>query len=203
MFGLIEFWNQWGASIILASQYFSVVLSIALLNRFRGGGFLSSAVPVKSLWIVFPLIGFIALPYQGLYQSLALSLAYLIWALPPWGLWYDHGRMALLNREYSKYEMIVEEISYWITKKTGNHTWKKQDIISNFIRHLMVVPALVIPYLVFGNIMFLYLAIPFAISIVLCYEFAWILWDNKKTDAPIEAAELFVGILWGILIVSA
>ncbi len=200
---LAEFWITWGPSFILASQFLSVALSIALLNRFRGGGFLSPVIPVKSLWLVFPLIGLIALPYQGVYQSIALSVAYLLWALPPWGLWFDHGRMALLNREYTKYEIAVENVSGFITRRLGIHGYKPQDILSHFFRHLLIVPALTIPYFVFGNAMFLYISIPFAIAIVLCYEVAWILWDHKKTDSPIEAAELFVGCLWGALILIA
>jgi hypothetical protein len=188
-------------SLILIKQIL-VVLASSVVNRFRGGGFYSDKIPVKALWMAAPMIGGLAYVFHTPYMAGFFALAYLAWALLPWGLWYDHGRLVLHNRSYSKYEEGVEAISNKICTMFKSQSLWAHDLISHFIRHLMMIPAMAILAFWSGNLMYLYLAIPLAFLVVLLYEIGWILYDKGIVDNPIEIAELLVGLTWGVLIVA-
>ena len=39
------------------------------------------------------------------------AAAYLAWAIPPWGRWYDLGRYVVPDRKITKFEEIIEKVS--------------------------------------------------------------------------------------------
>lgn len=184
-------------------QYLATVIASGIINRFRGGGFWADKIPIKGLWMAAPLIGGLVFWFHGLYLALAFIAAYILWAIAPWGFWFDLGRLQFEpDRAQGKYELFIEDISLKIMKMFGLKTFRAQDTICMILRHLNIVPAMLIVSLVASNFLYLIVSIPLAFVIVACYEFSWILWENGKVDNPIEIAEILVGVLWGLLIVA-
>ena len=124
--------------------------------------------------------------------ALAFGLSYFLWRVLAWGRWFDLGRMPDgFNREGIEpepYEKIIMKLS-------GG-----SDHLALFLRHLMVVPGLVlVGWLLSEWWTGLVAGLPMALGFTLAYEAGW----RLSSKNPIMTAELICGALWGLLIVSA
>lgn len=152
-----------------------VISLMGFLNRFRGGGFGAIVLPGHPRFYVAPLVGCLALLVTPLPTAAAVGVSYLFWSLMPWGFTIGLGRFQP-SREPAMVERVFLRIS------------------SPHARLLAIEAVGLLPAAI--------LVMPFALILaplfVAAYEAAW----RLRPKAPIEAAEIVVGLLWGALIVA-
>ncbi|PZU95581.1 MAG: hypothetical protein DI527_00805 [Chelatococcus sp.] len=162
-----------------------IVLLCGALNRARGDASWLGNLPGRALWYVTPVIGLLALLAHGWAVAGAFALAYLFWAVWPWGRWFDLGRLPVDPlRPISAFEHIIDALA-------GN-----SDHRALLWRHLMIAPGLVLIGIAGTGLWVVLLAPIFAAVVVALYEAAW----RLRPTAPILWAEIGVGALWGGLI---
>lgn len=169
-------------------MFIFIPLLLAALNRARGDDtwLTRLGLPGRALWYCSPLVGLVALLVQSWPVAVAWALAFLVWAVPAWGRWYDCGRLPPPVDGADPIERFIERLS-------GG-----SDHVALFLRHLFVVPGLALVSLASGSWWPVGAAIPAAALFVLAYELAW-RWAPRQ---PILVAELIVGALWGAMIVA-
>lgn len=165
------------------------ILFCAFLNRLRGGGWFAPKLPARKLFWVAPCIGAIACAWLPWRDAALFGVAYLAWAWPAWGRWYDLGHKPELERERGAFERVVEAVSF------GN------DHAAFTLRM-----AIVCPFLAY---FWWPLAIIFPFACTAIYELAWRLWPDTDDDdenlwvgRPITKAEMMTGALWGAFLIS-
>lgn len=166
-----------------------LVMIVAVLNRARGDArWMPSWLPGRALFYVSAAVGIASLLVTEPRIALAWSIAYLMWGAPAWGRWFDLERLpdgwARAGEDPNTYEQ-------WIIDLSGGN-----DHIAMFLRHLMIVPGLLLVSFGLWNLWPLAFALPFAALALGCYELGW----RLTPKAPIRTAELFSGALWGVLI---
>lgn len=161
---------------------------LAILNRMRGDDtWMPKWLPGRALFYVAPFVGLITWVVASWPIALTVAGTYLTWALTGWGRWFDLGRMPPLTRERSALERAIEAISFG------------SDHIALFWRHMLITPGLALISYLTLNPLYLAAAPLIALAFVLCYEIAW---RVDPRGEPIRLAELIVGALWGVLIVT-
>ena len=155
-----------------------IIPIFAALNRVRGGGFYGDLLPSRALFWVAPVITLFALAMLPWQDALIFGAGYLAWAFYAWGRWFDLNNMPELERPIKPLERRIEAIS------SGN------DYIAFSIRMAFAAPFLA--YFSIG------LAVVFPFICTTLYAAAWRLW---KQD-PIPKAEMMVGALWGVILIS-
>ncbi len=154
------------------------LLLSAFLNRLRGGGWFADALPSRALfWVTGAFFG-LAVVWFSLADAFVFALAYLVWGFLAWGRWFDLNHMPELTRAPNAFERTVNAVS------GGN------DYIALTIRM-----AIASPVLAWFSVV---LAVVFPFLVVGIYHFCWKVWPNN----PIPKAELIVGLLWGLILVS-
>lgn len=153
-----------------------IIAAMAFLNRVRGGGFGAEILPGHPRYYVTPVIGILAWLWTGaIIMSVLFAACYLAWSLVPWGHAIGLGRWSPSRAPAPLEETLI----HWT-----NNPWLK--LLS--IEVVGLAPAMV-------------LVSPFAAILppffVACYELGW----RLRPKAPIELAELLVGVLWGALLV--
>src|SRR5690606_14996558 len=121
-------------------------------------------------------VGLIAAVFGGLIYGAAFGAAFFVWGVGPWGHLIGLGRFAP-DRPPSDLERVLLRLA-------GGNVH-----VALGLRHGFAVPLL----LPFGL-----LPLAFPILAVAAYEAAW----RMRPANPIWIAELAVGALWGVLIVS-
>jgi hypothetical protein len=154
----------------------AVVGLMAVLNRFRGGGFGADRLPGHPRFYVAPMVAVVAwivMPWQ---QAIAAGVAYLAWCWPPWGHLMCLGHWSP-GRPVSEFEA-------WCLKSMRGDYFG-----ALLLRHAVgLIPAmcLVSP-----------LAIVAAPLVAALYAAGW----RWRPQNPIEPAELLTGALWGAFFV--
>jgi hypothetical protein len=167
------------------------LLLMMLLNRVRGGGlwigtYLRENLRVKPLFVVTPLVGLLALSAGSPWLvAITTAAAYLVWALPAWGRWFDLGNLPDgYAREAGKYADPLEK---WIDQQETN------DMGKMVLRHsIMLTVAAVMIAIAAQSAVPLVLAPLLVSGILWAYVVGW----NYST-APILVAELLAGFCWG------
>lgn len=169
-------------------MHFLIILALAALNRARGDDTWLTwlRLPGRALWYVAPVVGLLVWTIHPLPVAAAWALAYLVWAVPAWGRWYDLGRLPPPVDGADPVERVIARLA-----GSSDHT-------ALFIRHLFIVPGLALVSLASSSWWPIGAAIPAAALIVGTYEAAW-RWAPRQ---PILVAELIVGVIWGALIVG-
>ncbi|CAH1658062.1 conserved membrane hypothetical protein [Hyphomicrobiales bacterium] len=170
-----------------------LVVLCAALNRARGDDrWMPSWLPGRALWYVAPAVGLSAWAFGApVFTALAATGAYLFWALWAWGRWFDlHRHPDGYNRD--GIEPTIIELAIGAASFGSDH-------VALFLRHLMVLPGII---LLFWGANFLWplaLSVAFAAAVVAIYEAAW----RLVPTYPIPVAEVATGALWGFLILAA
>ena len=155
---------------------FLAVPALAFINRVRGGGckFFNEFPLHTRVWASL-MVFIVLVPMTTLVTAAALAGAWFIWALLPWGRWYDLGRMA--NDPERKNTWLEAQLS-----KVGN------DHVAFTLRNVIaLVPAAIIsPY---------FMILAFLQTLI--YEAAWTFWPSN----PIRMAEYIMGAAWGLAFV--
>lgn len=174
--------------------FFAVALLIliaAALNRARGdASWMPAWLPGRALYYVAAGIALASLLFYEPRIALAWGLAYLAWGAPAWGRWFDLER---LPDGWSRDGVEPSTFEQWIIDLSGG-----RDHIAMFLRHLFVVPGLVLVSFGLWSWWPLVFAVPFAGLALGAYELGWRLTPKQ----PIRTAELITGALWGVLIVG-
>lgn len=159
----------------------------AFLNRVRGGGFWGDKLPSRPLFWITPVIVLIAFAFKPILVAVALGATYLFWGIWPWGHLYSIGRLSAeqMGREISDLEAMLLN---WVS---DNYFW------AFVLRHLFVLPGLILAVVFGGPFYLLILAPIFAVLAAQAYELAW----RHHPTNPIWVAELLTGALWGVLLV--
>lgn len=165
-----------------------VLITTALLNRVRGDrSLLPSWARGRALWYVSPAIGVVALSTTRPLTAGAIALAYLLWALPAWGRWYDLGRLPAPDRSPDVFEAGIEFLA-------GDH-----DHLALLIRFVVTLaPGLALVGLTVGEPSVALASMPMAILMLGGYAFAW----RFCGFYAIPVAELLAGAVWGLLILG-
>jgi hypothetical protein len=120
--------------------------------------------------------------------GMVFAAAYFTWGVGPWARWFHLGRLPFgYAREHippSLYEAVV-----WYLSGGSYH-------VAMFIRHLNVLPGLILIGYVLNRPRLWWFAPVLSIAIVGAYEFAW----QIAPEQAIFVAELCVGMIWGVLI---
>jgi len=165
-----------------------IIAASGAVNRFRGSGLVEgfgkggAAIMFGglALWLFWP-----NWPW-----AVAAGICYLFWAIWGWGRWFDLERLPedwnRTDGDISTFDMIINTLGL------GN------DYLALFIRHAwgMVPAGLLLGW--FCGPAWLQVIPAFAVAAVGCYEIGWRITDKR----PIEVAEVLVGLVWGILLVS-
>lgn len=151
---------------------------MALLNRFRGGGFGAEILPGHPRFYVAPMVVMLVGLVVEWHQGLLVGAAYLAWSFTPWGHLIGLGRWDP-PREWSWLETTTFEIS-------NKNPWLALGMIEMIGMSVAIV--IFSPWAALA-----------AIAFVGCYEAGW----RLRPKAPIELAELLVGGVWGLLILVA
>ena len=168
-----------------------VILLMGILNRVRGGGLYGHLIPFKALYAVAPCVGLVALlaghPWT---VSLTFAIAYLLWALPAWGRWFDLGYLPdNYGRDPDHY---ADPLERWIDKRSGD------DLEAMILRHgIMGSLAMFLVFIVALNPFYLVLVPVLPWLIVNSYVMAW---RHAEPDMAIPAAEILTGMSWGVVI---
>lgn len=167
-----------------------IVLACAVLNRMRGDDrWMPSWLPGRPLWYVAPAIAATSLIVDPWPAAAAVGVAYLFWAVWPWGRWFDLGRLpAPIASTADGFEIYVERMA-------GG-----SDHQALFLRHLMATPGLVLVGILSGWTTSFVIFAPLIVagSITLAYELAW----RAHPSNPIWLAELAAGVIWaGVILV--
>lgn len=137
------------------------------------------------------MIALIALIESGAWAAIWGGLAYLLWGVWPHGRWFDLGRHPDgYNRdgiEPTIFELAIGALSFG------------SDHVALFLRHLMVLPGIILLFLGANFLWPLALSVAFAAIVVAIYEAAW----RFIPTYPIPVAEAATGALWGLLILAA
>jgi hypothetical protein len=160
------------------------------LNRVRGGGLGGQYIPFKALYAVTPIVGLLALlAGHPVYVSLSFAIAYLIWALPAWGRWFDLGNLPDdYGREPGKYSGFLER---WIDEATTD------DLQAMLVRHgLMLTLGITFVAAVAYNPFYLLFIIIMPWLILNAYIAGW----KYSPSNPIGPAEVLTGLSWGLFI---
>lgn len=169
-------------------NYVLFFLGMMLINRLRGDKDLwIKFFPGKALYYVLPLFFGLSYLILPLIPALLMTFTYMVWAIPPWGRWFDLHRMdAFPRKDPSIFEKVIEKISFG------------SDHLAFFIRMLFVLIGLSIyAYFVTHSPVTLLYGIVFAAMVVVIYEFSW----RVLPRYPIFLAELLTGGLWATLII--
>ena len=168
-----------------------VIAASVIVNRARGdSSWMPSWLPGRALWYAAPLMGLIAAILHPWPIALAFATAYLFWGTFAWGRWFDLGRLpegfARANVKPDPLERVIGALA------------RGSDHVALFVRHLLILPGLVLLGWMTGNWMLIAIAVPFAALVVGAYEPAW----RFKPGAAILYAELLTGGAWGLLFVG-
>lgn len=168
---------------------------LAVLNRARGGLFGAGFFGVRWLYVVSGVLAAALTLAYGWRFGLGWGLAFLAWGSPPWGRWYDLGR---LPENYARSGPPKEWSYEWAVERLSGGS----DHVRLFLRHLVLVPALAAPALLLGAHWLPLIGIPAAALLVGSYEAGWQLCERgiTRADKPINNAEWFAGLIWGGLI---
>jgi hypothetical protein len=160
---------------VLAILKLLILPLCALLNRVRGTDWLNRlGLPGHARLYVSPAIAALA---WAAHSSPWLGAIYLVWSWPPWGRWFDLGRLpeGYAHPVPDAFERAIEACSFG------------SDYVALLIRHSLALP---VAYFVWPwGLLFPPLAVG-------AYELGW----RVTPQAPILTAELLVGVLWGGLI---
>lgn len=161
---------------------------LAALNRVRGGGFYADRLPGHPRFYVAPLVALLALDVVPAREAIGFGVAYLMWCWPPWGFLMCLGNWTPEGRPIS---WIEEELLRFTRGRFGP---------ALMLRHMLGVwPGFVAVFYLDGPIWLPVSAVLFGALVWAFYAAAW----RWRPSAPIEAAELATGALWGALLVSA
>ena len=166
----------------------ALVVLCAGLNRARGDDrWMPTWLPGRALWYVAPVVALAALLVQPWQSAALVGLAYLIWAIPPWGLWFDVGRLVDTHTPFEDgaagvFERAIATVSFG------------SDHFAFFLRNLVIFAGLapLVPWPLAAGI-----SLIFAAAVVGIYEAAW----RFHRRNPIWLAELATGALWGLIII--
>jgi hypothetical protein len=165
-----------------------VIAASGAVNRFRGSGLVEGFGKAGAA-IMFGLLALLL--FWPLWQwAVAAGLCYLFWAIWGWGRWFDLGRLP------EDWNRQGEKVSTF--DKTINMLSFDNDYIALFIRHAFgMLPAGILLAWQCGFNWLVVIPV-FSAAAVACYEIGWRITDKR----PIEWAEVLVGLVWGILLVS-
>lgn len=166
-----------------------ILIMTAALNRIRGDrSLLPTWAQGRALWYVSPAIGLVAFTRVGALTAGAVAIAYLIWAAPAWGRWYDLGRLpALTDRKPDAFEAGIEFLA-------GD-----RDHAALWLRFAVTLaPGLAVVGLSIGEPAVALAALPMAVLMLAVYEASW----RFAGWYAIPVAELLAGAVWGLLILS-
>jgi hypothetical protein len=171
--------------------YVLVIAACAVINRLAGGGWPVTIAQGTPWRFAFgriqcaAAIGLVALALHPWPVALAFGAGFLFWRLFGW------GHLISLGRKSGATARPATGVDKILVESIGPH-W------GLFARMLFVLPGLIAVAYLMGNAALPLLTIPFAALAAGAYE----IWWRIKPD-PIGPAEMSVGVLWGILIVSA
>lgn len=151
---------------------------MAVLNRFRGGGFGADKLPGHPRFYAAPILFAHVWWLWSLPDAIAAGVSYLVWSFLPWGHLIGLGRWDP-PREYSKLEKGALVFAH------GNRYIALGAVE---ILGMGVATALLSPWALVAAVLF-----------VACYEIGW----RLRPTAPIELAELLVGVVWAALLLVA
>ena len=165
--------------------FIPIILACAALNRVRGGGFYGDLLPGRALFWVAPVIGLLAWTVHPWPVAAAFAAGYLFWGLFSWGF-----TMSLLGWRYPSRAMTWLES---VLLALG------PPFVGAVVRHLFVLPGVIaVSYLLSAPI-FLLSAPVFALVSTEIYR--RLFWSADNDDW--RNAEIGVGAVWGVLILSA
>lgn len=165
-----------------------LVLALIAVNRARGDDrWKPSWLPGRALFYAAGAVGLVSLLVAPPLLAIAWALTYLVWGLPPWGRWYDLGRLPDDFGRHSPPNLFER----WVAELAAG-----VDHTALFLRHFAIVPGLLLVASLVEAWWLPLIGIPFAVVVVLAYETGWRLWPKQ----PILLAELLTGAIWGALI---
>jgi len=191
---LVYAWTLVGVAVL-------TIYVASVLNRVTGGGYVTgpddgtgrwwgsehlglSGKPV--LWTA-PVFGLLAFPWIGWQLAVALAFAFLAFRLPPWGQWFDMGRLPW-RASRNWFETAITSISLGSKR------------LAMFWRLLITSPGIVpLAWLICPTIPFIAaMVVGSAIALWLAYELGWRL--NPITG--ISTCEKLAGGVWGLFIIG-
>jgi hypothetical protein len=150
--------------------------AMAVINRFRGGGFYADRLPGHPRFYAAPFVGLLAWAFMPWPSALAFAVAFLLWSLLPW------GHLMCLGHYTPDRPISTPEAG--ALKVAGGNYYGGLGLL-----HLAgLIPAAVLVHPV---------APLMSIPIVAAYALAW----RVTPETPIRTAEILVGGLWGLLTV--
>lgn len=159
----------------------SIIVSMAILNRFRGGGWWSVHLPGHPRWYVTAAVTTLAVLCLRTWQAGVLfGIGYGLWSLLPWGHLYSLGRWFPVRPPSALEATLLR----W----AGGRYW-----LALLMLHAIGVSALApLVWWEFPGPEVLLVLLPPAI--VAAYLICW----NLDESRAISRAELAVGALWGV-----
>lgn len=174
----------------------AVTSACALVNRIAGGGFVaedgkgawlfSRWLSGKPLYWTAPTIGLIAWNFVPWTVALAITAAYFLWRLPPWGRWIGMGHYPPV-RTASAFEAFIERLCGGSVK------------MSMFVRMLFAVPGLLLVFYAAHGFHppDIFNAFAWAALLWLAYVIGW----GLEPYNGAAAAEHIAGAMWGLIII--
>lgn len=122
---------------------------------------------------------------------------------PGWGAWYDLGRSKhnIMGAAWGPDDPRRSQFYVKLMSKLGFYN----DHVTFFIRHMFVAPLVLSTIWWYSLPWMLASTIPvYALSILISYEFGWLMYDHKKTAHPVLIGEVLSGTPWaGLLLFLA
>ena len=151
-----------------------LVISLALINHARGGGYFADRLPGHPRYYAAPAVAFICALFVGPFDALLVGVSYLVWSLAPWGSWFGLGRLP--HPDESWFEAAVSKVSFG------------SDHVAFTLRNLICL----IPAAILVSPFFLLLSLVQTAA----YEAGW----RLTPAAPVRTGELLTGAAWGAFI---
>lgn len=174
----------------------ALILLMGMLNRIRGGGLIIGTIikekwHIKPLFLVAPVVPLLALlGGHTVITAVSLGLAYLTWALPAWGRWFDLNTLPdNYGREEGKY---ADPLEGWIDHVADD------DYMAMWLRHGITLGVVLILMTIIAQNPLYLVAWPMATAgIVYAYDLGV---RQIGTRFNIAIAEFLTGIIWGVLV---
>lgn len=185
-------------SALFLLQVTIAVVTLAAINRFRGGGVIPERLfnpPGHRRFWATPAVFLSACLLVEPVKAGLFALCWLSWALLPWGRWYTCGRGARVwSGEPDAFERAIEWASARLTgydralHQVHGHRRILDDHICLALRNAVALPGLAV--------MSPAAAVGVLAGMAIAYEVAWRVFPEAQ--GPTASAEWWTGGVWGV-----
>lgn len=206
----------------------AVIIAMAAINRFRGGGIIpvswfdppghrrfwatALVAGVAALWFGFNQEVYFSMEIVGMsggivirqpLVAVAFSACWLIWAIPPWGRWYTLGwGYRWWSGPPDAFESAIEAVTSKITRFDPRLQYEpRRSLRRTLDDHLCLALRNVLACLPLALIFGPMSALIVIIGMNISYELAW--GSIHEEDGPTAHGELGTGAFWGLALIIA